>query len=57
MFGTLPENAILLFLLDIREGSGRLVQWNVLSLPRAGTVPLTGIEEAFASDASQVAYC
>jgi hypothetical protein len=56
MFSTLPDNAICLFLLNIREGSGGLVHWNVLSLSRTGTVPLTGIVETVASEASQVAY-
>jgi len=57
MFGTLPDNAICLFLSNIREGSGGLVHWNVLSLSHTGTVPLTGIAEAVTSEASQVAYC
>jgi len=46
MFGSFPENAIRLFLSNTREGSGGLVQWNVLSLSRTGTVPVNGIAEA-----------
>jgi len=47
MFGTLPDNAIRLFLSNVRESSGGLVHWNVLSLSRTGSlkwlVPLTGM--------------
>jgi len=51
MFGPFQDNVIRLFLSNIREGSGGLVHWNVLSLSRTGTVPLTGIAETVASEA------
>jgi len=57
MFSTLPDNAIHLLLSNIQEGSGDLVHLNGLPLSCVGTVPLTGIAEAVASEASQVAYC
>ena len=57
MFGTLPDNTIHLFLSNIRVVSGGLVHWNVLSLSHTRTVPVTGIAEAVASEAAQVAYC
>jgi hypothetical protein len=56
MFGTLPDNAIRLILSNIREGSGGLVDWNLLSISSTGTFPLTGTGEADLSEASHVAY-
>ena len=54
--GNLPDNTIRLFLSNIQEGSGDLVHWHVLSFSGTGIVPLNGLAEGVASEASQVTY-